>query len=257
MYFKHNQNVTPHNLLMEDSQDAKIQFAFLEKLDDVFYTNITAWCKCRDFINDAFFIQQESKKHNKIISKNIYGFEYTSRKNLELNTLGIISPDIEELKNIEKNFNTFKIKNFENHFFPTNTNTVITYVPEFLTGHKMLVIEPNDIWLSNTYTLSLFTLILRFCCYKRKHENIWESTLQQHNSERYLIETIKTRPGNFNKILFNLDKLPNPIKSLDIFEDSMSYIHNRLGILNLIFNDDILCLGDKECPADVNAAILS
>lgn len=36
MYFKHNQNVTPHNLLMEDSQDAKIQFAFLEKLDNVF-----------------------------------------------------------------------------------------------------------------------------------------------------------------------------------------------------------------------------
>lgn len=256
MLFKHNQNVTPHNQLMEDHQDAKIQFAFIEKADEKIYTNITAWCKCRDFINDAFFIQQESNRRNKHLKKTIFGFEYESKLGLKLDTLGIISPDMTELQNIIDNFAAFKICRFEDYFFPTNTNTKIKYISEILTGHKMLFIRPNDIWLSNTYTLSLFTLILRFCCYNKKHQNIWESTKQQNNSEKYLIETIRIKPKNLNKLLLNLEKVPDPAKSLSIVEDAMPYIHNRLGIMNLLYNDDTIPMEDKECPVDVSAAIL-
>lgn len=261
-----NTEVNPPYNLIEDHQYKEIRYAFSTETRNYHYTNITSWVKCRDFLNDAFFIQQLSEKNKTPIDFEVYGFKYRSNLEITLNRISIISENSVDLFNIHSGIYTI-INLLETSVYPTHKKTTVFNDINDLTGLPVLTINISPIWLTNTYTLSLFTLLLRLFTYTKQNINVWQSilTYSETTGDTNLVWTLKLKKLIVNQLLLNLtDKeMPGPFDSWSVEEiqDNRFHIHEQLGILSGVY-DTRFCYYIKNkskvitCPQDVKDVIL-
>jgi len=265
MFFFNTEVVKP-NQLIEDNQYINIRYAFSKQVDSTHYTNITSWVKCRDFLTDAFFIQHSFEQYKTCFNRQIYGFVY--KENLEngMDNISIISEDINNLHGIQQGIITI-INTLETSIYPLYKKTTSCIHNNNLTDLPVLVIEICPIWLTNTYTLSLFTLLLRLFTYPKKDINIWQNILThpEDTNDVYLVKTLRDKKVLINKLLLNLNdsKMPKAFDNesiQDIF-DNCYCMHENLGILSGVYDIRLRNylnnkMKDIECPPDVRDVIL-
>lgn len=264
--FIFNSKVKPASVLIEDEQHKKIRYAFSKKDKHFCYTNITSWVKCRDFLNDAFFVQRVSEKIKESLNFTVYGFSYNTDPENVMDHIAIISQDYDDLSKIKQGIH--RIMNpLEVSIYPTYTKTACFFSKETYTCLPVLIIQISPIWLTNTYTLSLFTLLLRLFTYPTQTINIWKNILthQEETNDVYLIKNLETRKVLINKLLLNLNnsEMPETIdyKEIEDLHEESHYIHENLGILSGVYNQELKIYlnnhtGNTACPQDVKNVIL-
>lgn len=264
--FIFNTKVNPYHRLIEEYQYKKIRFAFCEKEKADHYTNITSWVQCRDFLNDAFFIQQLSEKEKTPFNFEVHGFQYKCILGTILNKISVISPHHEDLFNIGSGICNI-INPLETNVYPAYKKTGSFLNKNDLTGLPVLTILISPIWLTNTYTLSLFTLLLRLFTYTKQNINVWDNilTYSKFTVDRNLVQNLKQKELTVNQLLLNLtdEKMPGPFDDWDLDEilEDQQTTHEKLGILNGVYNNRLgnylnSKTKDMECPPDVRAVIL-
>lgn len=255
--------------LAENWQYQKLKFSYLQKDKDNNYTNITPWCKCRDFLNDSLYCFINNKP-----TFEIYKYKHPEFTNDYKILLGIKSEKQEELTNILYNF--YYIAELENFYNLTNTSEVFQDTVENSNNiKKILIIKPSSFWLTDTIKFSLFTYLLRLCSYNLtnyKTKTIFETILKESNntSNDYgLIQSSLTEVYNY--FILNLNTIihselyKNNLNELnDLYEYECDYylFHDRLGFVAFLINyqDEINTLlkkknNNKICPQDVKPVI--
>jgi len=264
--FIFNTKVAKPHQLMEENQYINIRYAFSKKVKSDHYTNITSWVKCRDFLNDAFFIQRSFEQYNTCFNGRIYGFAYKENLENTIDNISIISEDTNNLHAIDKGIITI-INTLETSIYPLYKKTTSCINNNDLTDLPVLVIEICPVWLTNTYTLSLFTLLLRLFTYPKKNINIWQNILThpKNTNDVYLIKSLESKNVLINKLLLNLNdsNMPKAFENENIQDilDDPYYMHEHLGILNAVYNSKLNTYlnnhsGVIECPPDVRDVIL-
>ena len=257
--FTFNKNVTAIHNLSEDGQAKKIRFAFCKtkNTDSELYYNTTAWVMCRDFLNDVHYAHSYTQEHKQPKCIEIYGFYYKSIISNKADTLAIISWDKADLNMIQEGIKNI-INKLEIQIYPNKNRTFYHIHYEQYTNLPVLVIQPSPIWLKNTYTLSLFTLLIRLFTYEQLDQNIWRSILYHSNNtnDTYMVKSLQKKSGIINSILLNLTETPNPV-----YQDTNIYtIHDKSGILSATYNKEFTNIIEKweikECPQDVKDVIL-
>jgi hypothetical protein len=255
--------------LAENWQYQKLQLCYLKQDEDNNYTNITPWCKCRDFLNDSLYCFLNKKP-----TFEIYNYKHPEFTNDYKILLGIKSEKQEELTNILYNF--YYIAELENFYNLTNTSEVFQDTVENSNNiKKILIIKPSSFWLTDTIKFSLFTYLLRLCSYDLTSHNtktIFDTILKESNytSNDYgLIQSSLTEVYNY--FILNLNTIihselyKNNLNELnDLYEYECDYylFHDRLGFVAFLINyqDEIKTLlkkknNNKICPQDVKPVI--
>lgn len=264
--FIFNTEVVKPNQLSEENQYINIRYAFSKKVKYDHYTNITSWVKCRDFLNDAFFIQRTFEQDKLCFDGQIHGFVYKANLKNAMDNISIISKDTNNLHAIDKGIITI-INTLETSIYPLYKKTTSCINNNDLTDLPVLVIEICPIWLTNTYTLSLFTLLLRLFTYPKKNINVWHNILThpENTNDVYLVKTLRDKKVLINKLLLNLNdsEMPKAFDNENIQDilDDCYCMHERLGILSGVYNSKLNTYlnnhsGVIECPPDVRDVIL-
>jgi len=264
--FIFNTKVAKPHQLMEENQYINIRYAFSKKVKSTHYTNITSWVKCRDFLNDAFFIQRSFEQYNTCFNGRIYGFAYKENLENTIDNISIISEDTNNLHAIDKGIITI-INTLETSIYPLYKKTTSCIHNNDLTDLPVLVIEICPVWLTNTYTLSLFTLLLRLFTYPKRDINIWQNILThpENTNDVYLVKTLRDKKVSINQLLLNLNdsKMPKAFDNENIQDilDDCYRMHERLGILSGVYDIRLRNylnnkMKDIECPPDVRDVIL-
>jgi hypothetical protein len=257
--FIFNNKVQSIEALSEDSQKSTIRFAFCSHKNLV-YTNITAWVKCRDFLNDTFFVQNHTNITKEPAEIYVFGFKYKATIEKTLNTLAIIAHDRLELNRIKLEI-TKIINTLEKHIYPNYQPTSTLFDFEKHTNLPVLIVKPSIIWLTNTYTFSLFTGLLRFFTYEKLDNNIWMSMtktrMRENTNDTSLVQLLEKKAELINAFLLNLTEVPNTKCDMS---DNNHFIHDSLGIINSIYNtkvaEKLKSLETKPCHQDVKDVIL-
>ncbi len=257
--FIFNNKVQSIETLSEDSQKSTIRFAFCSHKNSA-YTNITAWVKCRDFLNDTFFVQNHTNITKEPAEIYVYGFKYKATIEKTLNTLAIIAPDILELKRIRLEI-TKIINTLEKHIYPNYQPTSTLFDCEKHTNLPVLIVKPCSIWFTNTYTFSLFTGLLRFFTYEKLNNNIWismtKNRMKENTNDTSLVQLLEKKAELMNAFLLNLTEIPSTECDMS---DNNHFIHDSLGIISGIYNtkfaEKLKSLETKPCHQDVKDVIL-
>ena len=143
----------------EEGQDNPLRWVLLSKSGgdvlEATYENTGTWWKCKDFLNDTVFAIQTGKQLS------IYGW---NTANLSLPKKG------EPLYLAVKDFT----KNFENNVNNCLGNAVTFVGDGELNGSKVKVLEIAPQGVSNTYFISLITLMIRLCNSETSFQNVEE-----------------------------------------------------------------------------------
>ncbi len=259
--FTFNKNVTAIDNLSEEGQAKNIRFAFCQKkiTNSEYYYNTTAWVMCRDFLNDVHYVHSCTRENKQSKNVEIYGFHYTSTIFKKADTLAIISNNVSDLNKIKDGLGHI-VNKLEIQMYPNKNRTLFNIQYEQFTNLPVLVIHPSSIWLKNTYTLSLFTLLIRLFTYEQLDKNIWKSIIiysqSRSTNDTYMVQALQKKSDIINKILLNLTETPNPV-----YPDTFIYtIHDKSGILSATYSKEFTNIIEKweikECPLDVKDAIL-
>lgn len=257
--FIFNNKVQSIETLLEDSQKSTIRFAFCSHKNSA-YTNITVWVKCRDFLNDTFFVQNHTNITKEPAEIYVYGFKYKATIEKTLNTLAIIAHDILELKRIRLEI-TKIINTLEKHIYPNYQPTSTLFDCEKHTNLPVLIVKPCSIWFTNTYTFSLFTGLLRFFTYEKLNNNIWismtKNRMKENTNDTSLVQSLEKKAELINSFLLNLTEVPNTEREMS---DNNHFIHDSLGIISGIYSTKVAAklksLETKPCHQDVKNVIL-
>ena len=257
--FIFNNKVQSIETLSEDPQKSTIRFAFCSHKNSA-YTNITAWVKCRDFLNDTFFVQNHTNITKEPAEIYVYGFKYKATIEKTLNTLAIIAHDILELKRIRLEI-TKIINTLEKHIYPNYQPTSTLFDCEKHTNLPVLIVKPCSIWFTNTYTFSLFTGLLRFFTYEKLNNNIWismtKNRMKENTNDTSLVQSLEKKAELMNAFLLNLTEIPSTERDMS---DNNHFIHDSLGIISGIYNtkvaEKLKSLETKPCHQDVKDVIL-
>lgn len=252
--------------LAENWQYQKLQFSYLQQDEDNNYTNITPWCKCRDFLNDSLYCFIKNKP-----TFEIYNYKHTEFDKDYKVLLGIKSEKQEELTNILYNF--YYIAELENFYNLTNTSEVFQDTEENNTK-KILIIKPSSFWLKDTIKFSLFTYLLRLCSYnltKYKTKTIFDTVSKESKNASNDYGLIQSSLEEvYNYFILNLNTITKSITYKqnindlnDLYEYECDYytFHDRLGFVAFLINyqDEINTLiinnKNKICPQDVKPVI--
>ena len=261
--------------LAENWQYKKLQFSYLQKDKDNNYTNITPWCKCRDFLNDSLYCFLNKKP-----TIEIYNYKHPEFDEDYKVLLGIKSVEQKELNNILYNF--YYIAELENFYNLTKTSEIFQDTEENNTK-KILIIKPSSFWLKDTIKFSLFTYLLRLCSYNLlnylcsynllnyKTKTIFDTVSKEskNTSNDYgLIQSSLEEVYNYfilnlNTITKNIIYKQNLNELNDLYEYECDYytFHDRLGFVAFLINyqDEINTLiinnKNKICPQDVKPVI--
>ena len=253
--------------LAENWQYQKLQFSYLQKDKDNNYTNITPWCKCRDFLNDSLYCFLNKKP-----TFEIYNYKHPEFDEDYKVLLGIKSVEQKELNNILYNF--YYITELENFYNLTKTSEIFQDTEENNTK-KILIIEPSSFWLEDTIKFSLFTYLLRLCSYDLTSHNtktIFVTILKESNNTSNDYGLIQSSLAEvYNYFILNLNTITKSIAYKqnindldDLYEHEYDYyvFHDRVGFVAFLikYQDEIKTLlkkknNNKICPQDVKPVI--
>lgn len=256
--------------LAENWQYQKLQFCYLQQDKDNNYTNITPWCKCRDFLNDSLYCFINNKP-----TFEIYNYKHPEFNKDYKVLLGIKSTKQEELNNILYNFHY--LTELEN-FYKLKTNSELIQLFQDPTENnimRILIIKPSSFWLEDTLKFSLFTYLLRLCSYHLTHydtKTIFNTIFKESNNisndygliQSSLEEVYNYFILNLNTITKNIIYKQNLNELNDLYEYECDYyiFHDRLGFVAFLINyqDEINTLiknknNNKICPQDVKPVI--
>lgn len=249
--------------LCEDSQTLRLQFFFVSKNEDDTYKQITPYIRCRDFLNDTLYCIENKKDFN------LYGYRFRGpefKRNLNTLYLCIKFEDYNENNKIQ--FDEYN--NFTNNFyylraFETlyNLDTKTHY--ENTNVEDVIMIKHNPFWSQNTVIFSVFTYILRCCCYEVKgnfwdfikksthfYKN-WDNDFEEKNTtDAELILYIENHKLKY--FISNLDILDINSKLNTLYFHNSSSIHEQLGFvyyINYLLDPTIKIKKDKQICQDV------
>lgn len=249
--------------LCEDSQTLRLQFFFVSKNKDDTYKQITPYIRCRDFLNDTLYCIENKKNFS------LYGYKFNGKefkRNLNSLYLCIKFEDYDETNITQfdesNNFNTnfHYLTAFETLY---NLNTKTYYEETNL--KNVILIKHNPFWFQNTVIFSLFTYILRCCCYKITG-NFWDFIQKSTFFYKNWDDTLKRTSTTDAYLLLNIDKykLKFFISNLDILDINSELttlnlyfcdeIHEKLGFIyyiNYLLNPKITIIKDKQICQDV------
>jgi hypothetical protein len=248
--------------LSEINQLTSIKFAHCMLTDKDTYTQLTPFCKCRDFFNDLILKNQLN------INFNIYGFKYLKdikQRDEDHTILALFIPDKKEYNNFLNNIliylpeieKTNEIKPYE-LVFPTNLKSYI-------------IIKADKYWQSHTLLLSFFTFLLRCFCYPIEHKNnFYINILNSEYKDKQLNREINyINSLEIKKLLFfqnNLKQLIPENYKQSPYGESIFIFHDQSGFYNFLHHDNInriiscnkdlkkhfIELYNSSCPVDVN-----
>jgi hypothetical protein len=236
--------------LAENWQYQKLQLCYLKQDEDNNYTNITPWCKCRDFLNDSLYCFLNKKP-----TFEIYNYKHPEFTNDYKILLGIKSEKQEELTNILYNF--YYIAELENFYNLTNTSEVFQDTVENSNNiKKILIIKPSSFWLTDTIKFSLFTYLLRLCSYDLTSHNtktIFDTILKESNytSNDYgLIQSSLTEVYNY--FILNL----NTIIHSELYKNNLNEL-NDLYEYECDYSSDAVMIDAFETGKDLHSVTTS
>ena len=133
----------------EETQPNSLQWAILSQEKDGSYTQVSAWIICKDFFNDLAYTIQTGKDFS------IYGFN-----------AGKMNPPAKDqpVYMVLRNFTPTFVQNVDkvNDFLAKQGLSIVKLSHA---DDKHLLLEWNPWFFSNTYYISLMSLIIRLCNY--------------------------------------------------------------------------------------------
>lgn len=136
--------------LAEVFQSVDIKFCLLDYKDGE-YHQVHTPCKCRDFLADCV--------DNKIYGTdiNVWGFRYDFKSLpycTESTLVSLTFPSVRTKNYFIKNLPTLNILlQYKIHYIPTQDS-------------KTIIVDSDPVWLSDTWKISLFTMLLKLLSYK-------------------------------------------------------------------------------------------
>ena len=152
--------VTKHSSVQDNGmgeiyQSMGVRQALLRRIGDNSYERVSNYVKCRDFLVDSYTYAQVGKKFT------IYGYTFDGaaiQPDWEGARLLLQFPDKISREDFLRNIGYLHSIEHANGW----PQTVILSVE----GSTDLVADGSKLWLNNCLTFSLFSYLLRVCCYK-------------------------------------------------------------------------------------------
>lgn len=215
--------------LAEIGQTLEIRMAYVHKESDGSYTQLHDSVKCRDFLGDVLFAEEQNK------SVSIYGFNYKPTK-----TRKIDRDRLRLMLDFKGNMDTVK-------YFTQNVNII----REIEKSHKLiqtriyvssltkdkLIIEASPFWQKSIFNMSLYTFILKAMGYNYKNNSQWFDELQSMSGvdasyAKQIQSMWKFYVQNLKKINYRIPSVTGYTNSKTVY---ISLVHNNSGFVSCRF----------------------
>lgn len=213
--------VAPKKVYSEIGQQKKVLFAFCNKKGNIL-TPIFDWVLCRDFLSDVLYAEENNTEVNK------YNFVYNPAKNKidRDKTRFLLKMNEEDVTNLSTNLNILNKIEKDNRL----VSTIIKHVEK-----NVYLVEGSKMWMNNTFSLHLYTFLLKAMCYEYKDNDKWIKELQKEdtNEGRYAKSFIPQFESIVSKYLKTLFNKGSSVHGYTEEYTSVTYIHDCGGVQTL------------------------
>ncbi len=207
---------------IEIGQSKKIGFSFCNKegnrIKQMFH-----WVLCRDFLNDVLVAEERDMKVER------YAFTYAPNKNkIDRDKTRFLLKfyDPKDIEYLLSNLSILNTIEKSNKFYPTVLRKI---------EKDIYLVEGSKLWLNNTFSLHLYTFLLKAMAYDYHDKDNWLGELKQRytNEGEYASRFIP----QFESIIYiSLKKLFGKGISVHGYlkkDADIAFLHDNSGILTL------------------------
>lgn len=203
-------------------QSKEIGFSFCNKKRNTI-KQIFHWAICRDFLNDVLIAEEQN------IKVNIYNFRYDPSKNkIDRDRTRFLLKfyDPKDIEYLLSNLSILNTIEKNNKFYPTILRKI---------EKDIYLVEGSKLWLNSTFSLHLYTFLLKAMTYEYHDKDNWLEELKQSytNEGEYANRFI---PQFEDIIYISLKKLFTKGISVHGYlkkDWDIAFLHNNSGILTL------------------------
>lgn len=213
--------------LSEIAQTINTRFSFAILNKDNTVTRLHEWVKCRDFLGDVLF----TEKYNNPFE--VYNFRADRVKRGEKLEFVVKFPN----DKIKENF----VANYEKILHPIEAQNglELTDVKWFMNVKDNTALITADKWWTNAIPLiSLYTFLIKVCCYAYADPTKWMTSLSNGVEKRYV--NSDTQISYMKTLLANLKFVFSDFPTLTGWADEQKLdkysIHNSSGFYSLFMN---------------------
>lgn len=212
--------------VLSEGRNYQMAFAFCKKKDEKTFETIQPISPCKDYLNDVVFSEATGEnisayglktKRNHIFDED-YGYMVISiEPNMNGGDYGKLQKDRDNLNENYKLLEEF-MQEFDKLFMDTNLTRI-----EKANDNYFIVYVPR-IWVEQTYTISLYSLLLRIGQFWKKAQHPFEyiKNFKDFQPDVYLLNSCKTK---IETIIKN-KKLPTFDLITHLGGNRGTYVHN-------------------------------
>lgn len=213
---------TPIKEYNEIGQQKKIRFAFCNKKGSTLIP-IFHYVYCRDFLSDVLYAEECNIKVDK------YYFEYNPAKNkIDRDKTRLLLNFIvdKEASFLLQNLNILNKLEKNNRFACTTVRKVTD---------NIYLVEGSNMWMNSTFSLHLYTFLLKAMCYEYQDNSKWLEELKKENTNEgnYACSFIPQFETIISKHLKSLFNKGTSVHGYHEDYTYVTYIHDNGGVQTL------------------------
>ena len=216
--------------LCEAGQTIETRMAYVHKEKNGTYTQLHDTVKCRDYLGDVLFAEEQKR------TVTIYGFSWNgnkqkidkSRTRLMIDFRGKLDMMHQFIENLEI-FNRIERQH----------KLIKSFVEVVDNRDTTLILTGSSFWLKSVFTISLYSFLIKVCCYKFKDNKNWLEEMKAFGGvdSGYVKQTqqvLQFYIDNLKKIVY---KLPSVIglTAVAAKNTETNQVHNYSGFVSKRF----------------------